>query len=197
MSSPYHLGEPQSISLDPIALPGYAVRTVLRMLIALFFSFLFTFIIAPIAAKNRQAEKIIIPLIDILQSVPMLGMLSITVVGFIQLFPNRLLGPECAAIFAVFTSQVWNMILSFYQSLRMMPKELYDTASIFHLSAWQKFWRIELPSAMPGLIWNAMISLSGGWFFVVAAEAISVSNQNILLPGIGSYISVAISQMRI
>ncbi len=193
MIAPYNLGQPIEISLDPRMLPEYSIRTILRMLIALFFSFLFTFIVAPIAAKNRQAEKILIPLIDILQSVPILGMLSITIVGFIYLFPGSLLGPECAAIFAIFTSQVWNMTLSLYQSLRMMPRELNDTALIFHLSAWQQFWRIELPRAMPSLLWNTMISLSGGWFFVVAAEAISVSNQSILLPGIGSYISVAIA----
>lgn len=194
MNTPYSLGEPTEISLSPAALPGYAIRTVLRMFIALFFSFLFTFIVAPIAAKNRHAEKFIIPLIDILQSIPVLGVLSITIVGFIKLFPNSLLGPECAAIFAVFTSQVWNMTLSFYQSLKMMPTELKDTAAIFHLSLWRKFWRIELPRATPSLLWNAMISLSGGWFFVVASEAISVSNQSILLPGIGSYISVAIAR---
>jgi NitT/TauT family transport system permease protein len=192
MSVPYSLGEPIAISLSPMALPGYAINTVLRMLIALFCSLLFTFIIAPLAAKNRGAEKIILPLIDILESVPVLGYLSITVVAFIQLFPNNLLGPQCAAIFAIFTSQVWNMTLSLYQSLQTVPQDLHDTAAVFHLNAWQKFWRIEVPHAMPSLVWNTMISLSSGWFFVVACEAISVSNQNILLPGIGSYISVAI-----
>lgn len=194
MNTPYDVGLSQDISLEPVALPGYAVRTVLRMFIALLFSLIFTLIVAPIAAKNKQAEKIIIPFIDIMQSIPILGFLSITIVAFIKLFPNSLLGPECAAIFAVFTSQVWNMTLSFYQSLRMMPKDLYDTAAIFHLTTWQQFWRIELPKATPGLLWNAMISLSGGWFFVVASEAISVSNQQILLPGIGSYIFVAIKE---
>jgi len=192
MRLPYQVGATLEISLSPSALPGYAANTVLRMFIALFFSLLVTFIIAPIAAKNRQAEKLLLPLIDILQSIPILGMLSITVVGFIQLFPNSLLGPECAAIFAIFTSQVWNMILSFYQSLRTTPKEFYEIAAVFHLSPWQKFWRIEVPYAMPGLLWNTMVSMSAGWFFVVASEAISVSNQSILLPGIGSYISVAI-----
>lgn len=194
ISVPYKIGEPIKISLDPVHLPGYAANTVLRMLIALSFSFLFTLLIAPLAAKNHQAEKVLIPLIDILQSVPILGILSITVVAFIQLFPNSLWGPECAAIFAIFTSQVWNMILSFYQSLRTIPSEFYDTAYIFHLSKWRQFWRIELPYAAPGLIWNAMVSMSAGWFFVVASEAISVSNQQVLLPGIGSYISVAIEQ---
>jgi len=194
MQTPYQVGTPIPLSLDPSELPAYASKTILRMFIALLCSFIFTLIVAPIAAKNRQAEKVIIPLIDILQSIPILGMLSITVVAFIELFPNSLMGPECAAIFAIFTSQVWNMTLSFYQSLRTTPKEYYDTAAIFHLSFWQIFWRIELPFAIPGLLWNAMVSMSGGWFFVVAAEAISVSNQSIILPGIGSYIHLAIAK---
>lgn len=194
MDTPYPIGVPLKISLEVTALPGYAAHTVLRMFIALFFSFLFTLIVAPLAAKNKPAEKILLPLIDILQSVPILGVLAITVTSFIQLFPNSRLGPECAAIFAIFTSQVWNMTLSFYQSIRTTPKEFYETAAVFHLSAWQQFWRIEVPYAIPGLLWNTMISLSAGWFFVVACEAISVANQSILLPGIGSYISVAISE---
>jgi NitT/TauT family transport system permease protein len=190
---PYQVGHPVEISLSPTKLPGYAVNTVFRMFIALCFSLLFTFIVAPLAAKNKQAEKLIIPLIDVLQSVPILGMLSITIVAFIQLFPNSYLGPECAAIFAIFTSQVWNMTLSFYQSLRTIPKEYKETAAMFHLTGWQKFWRIEVPFGIPSLLWNTMVSVSAGWFFVVASEAISVSNQNIMLPGIGSYISIAIA----
>ncbi|HXH54624.1 MAG TPA: ABC transporter permease subunit [Gammaproteobacteria bacterium] len=193
MQLPYNVGKPIEISLSPSNLPKYALNTVFRMLIALCFSLLFTFIVAPLAAKNKQAEKLLIPLIDVLQSVPILGMLSITIVLFIQLFPNSYLGPECAAIFAIFTSQVWNMTLSFYQSLRTIPKEYIETAKMFHLSAWQRFWKMEVPHAVPGLLWNAMVSVSAGWFFVVASEAISVSNQQIMLPGIGSYISVAIA----
>ncbi|HQZ87842.1 MAG TPA: ABC transporter permease subunit [Gammaproteobacteria bacterium] len=192
MQLPYNVGEIE-ISLSPTKLPEYAVNTVLRMFIALFFSLLFTFIVAPLAAKNKQAEKLLLPLLDILQSVPILGMLSITIVLFIQLFPNSYLGPECAAIFAIFTSQVWNMTLSFYQSLRTVPKEYIETANMFHLSPWQRFWKIEVPYAIPGLLWNTMVSISAGWFFVVASEAISVSNQNIMLPGIGSYINIAIT----
>lgn len=192
MTAPYQVGELIPISLSPSQLPGYALNSIFRMLIALVCSLAFTFIVAPIAAKSQHAEKVLIPLLDVLESVPILGYLSITVVGFIQLFPNSLLGPQFAAIFAIFTSQVWNMALGFYQSLRTVPSELYDTAAVFQLNAWQRFWRIEVPHAMPSLIWNTMMSLSNGWFFVVAAEAISVANQNILLPGIGSYISVAI-----
>ncbi len=194
MSMPYHLGQKIPISLDPANLPIYALQTVLRMFIALIISFIFTLIVGALAAKYKTCEMIIIPLIDILQSVPILGYLSIFVVGFIWLFPSSRLGPECAAIFAVFTSQVWNMTLSFYQSLKTIPNELVEATQIYQLNPWQRFWRLEVPFAMPGLLWNAMISMSGGWFFIVAAEAISVSNQNITLPGIGSYIALANAQ---
>lgn len=197
MAVPYKLGENIPISLDPSYLPGYAMRTVSRMFIALFFSLLFTFTFATWAAKSKRAERIIIPFIDILQSVPILGFLSITVVAFIALFPNSLLGPECAAIFAIFTSQAWNMALGFYQTVRSVPAELNEAATMFHLSAWQRFWRIDVPFSLPGLLWNTMASMSAGWFFVVASEAISVSNQQILLPGIGSYITVAIQSANI
>jgi len=194
MSLPYQVGEPIKISLDPRALPGYALSSVLRMFIAMFFSLLITFSIAPLAAKNKHAEKFLIPFIDIMQTVPVLGMLSITVVGFIHLFPNSILGPECAAIFAIFTSQVWNMILSLYQSLRTLPHELKEVANMYHLSAWQKFWKVEVPYGTQSLIWNTMVAMSAGWFFVVLSEAIEVSKQNITLPGIGSYIDKAITE---
>lgn len=193
MSTPYHVGEAIVISLDTSLLPFYAARTVVRMLIAMVFSLLFTFIFGTWAAKSKRAERIIIPMIDILQSVPILGFLSVTVTGFISLFPGSLLGPECAAIFVIFTSQAWNMALGFYQSVRSVPAEINEAATMFHLSAWQRFWFIEVPYSLPSLLWNAMASMSAGWFFVVAAEAITVSNQDILLPGIGSFISVAIA----
>lgn len=192
MSLPFQLGEVIPISLNPKNLPFYALETVLRMFIALAISLLFTFTVGTLAAKSERAGKILIPIIDILQSVPIMGYLSITVVGFIALFPNSMIGPECAAIFAVFTSQVWNMTLSFYQSLRTVPSELIEATRMYHLNGWQRFWRLEVPFATPGLLWNAMLSMSGGWFFIVAAESISVANQNITLPGIGSYIALAI-----
>jgi NitT/TauT family transport system permease protein len=194
MSARYHVGETLSISLEPWRLPEYALRTVLRMAAALIVSLVFTLVCAPLAAKSRQAEKILIPAIDILQSVPILGFLSISVSGFIALFPGRLLGVECAAIFAIFTSQAWNMVFSVYESFRLMPAELTEAARMYHLSAWQRFWRLEVPHAVPGLVWNMMMSVSAGWFFVVASEAITVSGQTILLPGIGSYIAVAIER---
>ena len=194
MSARYHFGEVLPVSLDPRQLPGYALRTVLRMGCALVASLVFSLVYAAVAAKSRQGEKILIPILDILQSVPILGFLSITVTGFIALFPGRLLGVECAAIFAIFTSQAWNMTFSVYQSLRTVPAELIEAARMYHLSAWKRFWRLEVPHAIPSLVWNMMMSVSGGWFFVVASEAITVSGQSILLPGVGSYIATAIAQ---
>lgn len=193
IDTPYHLGEKLPISLEGNALFYYSLRSILRMATALLISLIFSLIIGYISAKSKKAETIFIPLIDILQSVPILGFLSISIVGFIWLFPNKLLGPECAAIFAIFTSQAWNMTLSIYQSIKLLPADFNDVGYALNLNAWQRFWRIELPYATPGLLWNMMISLSGGWFFVVASEAISVNNHEILLPGIGSYIQVAIT----
>ncbi|EHL31896.1 hypothetical protein LDG_6062 [Legionella drancourtii LLAP12] len=194
MATPYQLGDQIPISLVPENLPFYALRTVLRLFIALFFSILFTFAVGLLAAKNRRAEQVIIPAIDILQSIPVLSFLSITVTGFIHLFPHSLLGPECASIFAIFCAQVWNMTFGFYQSLKTIPHDLQEVAAMFRLSAWQRFWKLEVPFSMSGLLWNMMISMSASWFFVVLSEAISVAHQNIRLPGIGSYIALAIQQ---
>ena len=182
-----------SISLDPRNLPEYAGRSTLRMFIALGASLLFTLIYGSLAAHNRRAERVLVPLLDILQSVPVLGFLSITVTGFIALFPGSLLGLEAASIFAIFTSQVWNMTFSFYQSLRTVPKELTEAASLYQLSRWQRFSRLDLPSSAIPLLWNAMMSFGGGWFFVAASEAISVLNHDYTLPGIGSYVAAAVS----
>jgi len=194
MARPYQVGDALPLTLDPAVLPYYLLRTTLRMFLALGASLLFACAFAAIAAKFRAAERVMVPLLDVLQSIPILGFLSITVTGFIALFPGNLIGVECAAIFAIFTSQAWNMAFSLYQSLRTVPGELREAASVFQLSGWQRFWRLELPFAMPGLLWNMMMSMSGGWFFVVASEAISVSNQSIKLPGVGSYIALAIEQ---
>jgi NitT/TauT family transport system permease protein len=184
----------QPPSLDPHNLPEYAARTTLRMLIAMVLSLFFTFTYATLAAKSRSAERLLVPLLDILQSVPILGFISITVVFFMSLAPGRVLGAEFASIFAIFTSQAWNMAFSFYQSLRTVPTELEEAARNFRLSAWMKFWRLDVPFAMPQLIWNMMMSMSGSWFFVVASEAISVGNTTVTLPGIGSYIALAIER---
>ena len=197
MNRPFQLGEILPLSLDPINLPYYLLRTTLRMFIALAASMVFSCLFAALTVKYKVAEKVLVPLLDILQSIPVLGFLSITVTMFIAMFPGSLLGVECAAIFAIFTSQAWNMAFSAYQSFRTVPAELVEAAKVFQLSGWQRFWRLDLPFSMPGLLWNMMMSMSGGWFFVVASEAISVSNQNIKLPGIGSYIALAIEQQNI
>jgi NitT/TauT family transport system permease protein len=183
----------QVISLDPASLPEYALRTTLRMLAAMVASLTFTLIYGTLAAKSRRAEKVLVPILDILQSVPVLGYISFTVTFFLALFPGRVLGAELAAIFAIFTSQAWNMTFSFYQSLRTVPRDLDEVSRGFHLTGWQRFWKLEVPFSMPGLIWNMMMSMSGGWFFVVASEAITVGNSTITLPGVGAYLAQAIS----
>jgi NitT/TauT family transport system permease protein len=180
------------VSLDPRNLPYYAARSTLRMFVALLWSVLFTFAYGYAAAHSRRAERVLIPLLDILQSVPVLGFLTITITGFIALFPGNLLGLEFASIFAIFTAQAWNMTFSFYQSLRSIPKELEEAGALYGLSAWERFTKIEIPSGMVGLVWNAMMSFGGGWFFLAASEAISVGNQNYTLPGIGSYVAAAV-----
>ncbi|SEM15255.1 ABC transporter permease, partial [Paraburkholderia caballeronis] len=139
------------------------------------------------------AAQVLVPILDILQSVPVLGYISFTVTFFLALFPSRVLGAELAAIFAIFTSQAWNMTFSFYQSLRTVPRDLDEVSKGFHLTGWQRFWKLEVPFSMPGLIWNMMMSMSGGWFFVVASEAITVGNHTITLPGIGAYLAQAIA----
>ncbi|WP_233886489.1 ABC transporter permease [Paraburkholderia flagellata] len=184
----------QVISLDPANLPEYAMRTTLRMLAAMVASLTFTLVYGTLAAKSRRAGIVLVPILDILQSVPVLGYISFTVTFFLALFPSRVLGAELAAIFAIFTSQAWNMTFSFYQSLRTVPRDLDEVSRGFHLTAWQRFWKLEVPFSMPGLIWNMMMSMSGGWFFVVASEAITVGNNTITLPGVGAYLAQAIAE---
>jgi NitT/TauT family transport system permease protein len=184
--------EVPTVSLDPRYLPYYAARSTLRMFLALGASLLFSVLYGYIAAKSRRAEQVLIPLLDILQSVPVLGFLSITVTGFIALFPGSLLGLELASLFAIFTSQVWNMMFSFYQSLRTVPRELDEAVTLYRLPRWQRFLRLEVPAATIGPLWNAMMSFGDGWFFVAASEAISVLNQSYTLPSIGSYVTAAV-----
>jgi NitT/TauT family transport system permease protein len=186
-----------SLKLNLADLPGYALRTAFRMLIALAVSLVFTFTYATWAAKSPRAGMLLVPLLDILQSVPILSFLSVTVVWFLSLSPGRIFGAELACVFAIFTGQAWNMAFSFYQSLRTVPEELTEAGRVFGLSAWARFWRIEAPFGTPALIWNMMMSMAGGWFFVTLAEAISVGNTSIALPGIGSWIAVAIAQQNL
>ncbi|MBV9111314.1 MAG: ABC transporter permease subunit [Hyphomicrobiales bacterium] len=194
MTAPIAGLETSPISLDPGNLPDYALRTTLRMFAGVLASLIFTFVFATLAAKSRKAEIVIIPTLDILQSIPVLGFLTFTVTFFLSLFPSSQLGAELAVIFAIFTAQAWNMAFSFYQSLRSVPRDLEDVSSSFHMSGWQRFWKLEVPFATPGLVWNTMLSMSGAWFFIVASEAISVGDTSIKLPGIGAYLSLAIDQ---
>jgi NitT/TauT family transport system permease protein len=192
MNAPFTLEDQSEIALDPSMLPYYAGRSLLRMFIAFGASLLFTLIYGYIAAKSRTAEKILIPLLDMLQSIPVLGFLSATITAFIALFPGSLFGVELASILAIFTGQAWNMTFSFYNSLKTIPKDLQEASDVLHMNWWQRFLKLEVPFSMIGLVWNSMMSFGGGWFFLAASEAISVLGQNIRLPGVGSYLAAAI-----
>ena len=181
-------------TLSPWALPGALAHSLARMALALGLSFLFSLAFAALAARSPVAERVLVPLVDVLQSVPILGFLSLAVPGFVALLPQPWLGWEAAAIFALFTSQAWNMALSVYQSLKTVPADWLEVARMSRLSGWQRFWRLELPFATPALVWNTMMSVAGGWFFIVAAEAFTVAHQRVNLPGMGSFIATAIDQ---
>ncbi|KOG87260.1 sulfonate ABC transporter permease [Streptomyces varsoviensis] len=181
------------VDTDPSQLPYDAARSLLRMFAALAASIVFTFLYAYAAAKSRRLERVLIPALDILQSVPVLGFLTVAVTGFIALFPGSLLGLECASIFAIFTSQAWNMTFGFYHSLTSLPRELDELSRSFRFTRWMRFWKVELPAGAIGLVWNGMMSFGGGWFFLVASEAISVNQKDYALPGVGSYAGAAIA----
>jgi len=188
---------PSTVSTDPWNLPYFALRSLVRMFAALFASVVFTFIYATIAARSRRAGKILIPILDVLQSVPVLGFLSITLTIWLTLFPRTALGVEMASIFAIFTSQVWNMTFAFYQSLITEPKDLDEAARLMRLSKWQRFWRLDVPNGIMPLVWNGMMSFGGGWFFLIASEVIAVNNHTFALPGIGSYVAAASDNQQI
>jgi NitT/TauT family transport system permease protein len=179
------------LNLDPSHLPEYALRTSLRMVGGLVASLVFAFGYATLAAKSRHAEIVLIPLLDILQSIPVFGYLTFTLAWFMALAPHSVLGAEFAAVFIAFTAQAWNMAFSFYQSLKTIPRDLDEAAVSFGLTAWQKFWRLEAPFGAPALIWNMMMSMAGAWFMVTVDEAFTVGATNITLPGVGSYIAAA------
>jgi NitT/TauT family transport system permease protein len=185
---------PSEVSTDPADLPYYAVRSLLRMFAALFLSVLFTFAYATAAARLRRLEKVLLPVLDILQSVPVLGFLAVTVTAFINLFPGSELGLEAASIFAIFTSMAWNMTFAFYYSLISQPRDLDEAARVMRLTKWERFWRLDVPSGMIPLVWNGMMSFGGAWFFLAASESISVLNHHYALPGIGSYVATAIAR---
>ncbi|UQB13759.1 ABC transporter permease [Clavibacter nebraskensis] len=182
---------PSSVSTDPAQLPYFAARSLLRMFAALAVSVAFTFAYATLAARSRRAERILLPVLDVLQSVPVLAFLSVTVTMWLALFPGSQLGVECASVFAIFTSQAWNLTFAFYQSLVTQPAELDEAARLLRLTRWQRFWKLDVPHGMIPLVWNGMMSFGGGWFFLVASEAISVNGDVYALPGIGSYVAAA------
>ncbi|ODN44064.1 metal ABC transporter permease [Piscirickettsia litoralis] len=186
-----------AISLNPEHLPYYTLRTTMRLLVGMLFSSLFALIAGYACAKNKHIARVLLPVINFMESAPLVGFLTFTTALFLFLFPKNIMGLEAAAIFGVFTSQAWNMALIFYQTLRIIPDELVEAGKAFHLNAWQRFWRIELPYSIPGLLWNTMVSQSAAWFALVATEAIPVGDNTIMLPGVGSYIQVALDHANI
>lgn len=187
-------GVPSQVSTNLADLPYYALCSVFRMFVALFFSLVFTFIYGTAAARCRRLSRVLIPLLDILQSVPILGFLSATITIWMVLFPGSMLGVEAASIFAIFTSQAWNMAFSFTRSLTSEPTELDEAARSLQLTRWQRFWTLDVPNAMIPLLWNCMMSVGGGWFFLTASEMISVNNRTYALPGIGSFVAQAAAE---
>jgi NitT/TauT family transport system permease protein len=183
-----------TVSLDPAEIPYYAVRSLLRMFIGLALAVVFTFVYATAAARLPRAEKILLPILDILQSVPVLGFLTVIASTLVALFPGSSLGLECASIFAIFTSMAWNITFAFHASLVSQPRELDEAARIMRLTKWERFWKLDVPSGMIPMIWNAMMSFGGAWFFLTASEAISVDGKSYALPGIGSYVATAALQ---
>jgi NitT/TauT family transport system permease protein len=191
---PIHPGRATAIDTSPSRLPYYAVRSLLRMFLALFFAYTFSLGYAYVAARNRRARRVMIPALDILQSVPVLGFLAVTVTFFLALFPGSELGLEAAAVFAVFTSQAWNITFSFYHSLVTQSGELDEASRLMGLSRWKRFWSIDVPGGAIGLVWNGMMSFGGSWFFLTASELIIVGGHRYTLPGVGSYVGVAVEQ---
>jgi NitT/TauT family transport system permease protein len=187
---------PVVISTDISNVPYYAARSLLRMFIALSLSTVFTLVYGTAAARLRRAEKVLVPILDVLQSIPILVFLPIALTFFIKVFPDNLLGLELASIFVIFTSQAWNMTFSFYHSLISQPTELDEAARMYRLTKWQRFWKLDVPSSMIGLVWNMMMSMGGGWFFLTASEAVTVfvKGKGITesLPGMGSYMAAAV-----
>jgi NitT/TauT family transport system permease protein len=179
------------VNLSPWHLPYYAARSLLRMFAALGASLVFTLVVATWAAKSTRAARLILTALDILQSVPVLGFLSATVTFFVALVPGHVLGLELASIFAIFVSQVWNLTFAFYHVLITLPREQAEALRLYGVSAWQRFTHFELPGGIIPIVWNAMLSFGSSWFFLAASEAITVLNQDLLLPGVGSFMALA------
>lgn len=181
------------ISLAPSALPWYALLSVGRMAIAYFLSLLFSLFYGYAAARNPGARKVLLPVLDVLQSVPILSFLPVVLLSLSAILPENF-ATELAAIVLIFTSQAWNITFSFYQSITTIPSELREASAVFRFSPWLRFKELELPFAATGLIWNSMMSWSGGWFFLMAAEIFHVGSYDFRLPGLGSYLKTAAAQ---
>ncbi|GAB0105076.1 ABC transporter permease subunit [Nocardia sp. JMUB6875] len=194
ISVPWVPGDsPDAVSTDLSNLPYYAARTTLRMFLGLGLSMVYTLVVGQLAARSRRVEKIFIPMTDILQSVPVLALVSITVTLFIGLFPGSMLGAEAACVFAIFTAQAWNMAFAYYQALRNIPRELDEAGRMMRLTRWQRLRHVEIPAATIPLVWNGMMSFGGAWFMLASSEIISVSGRDQALPGMGSFIAAATS----
>ncbi|GAC1348509.1 MAG: ABC transporter permease subunit [Ktedonobacteraceae bacterium] len=180
-----------SIDLSPTALPLYAGYSLLRMMLGYVLSLVFTLVYGHIAATRRRAGIIMVPILDILQSIPILSFLPVVTLSLVAAFPHSNIGLELASVILIFTSQVWNMTFSFYHSVRTMPTDLREVATVTRLRPWQRFLKLELPSSMIGLIWNSMMSWAGGWFFLMASEQFVSNSRSFQLPGLGSYLQVA------
>ncbi|MCX5992038.1 MAG: ABC transporter permease subunit [Chloroflexi bacterium] len=189
-----HFRPAVQIDLSPWALPKYALYSLSRGLAAFGLSVTFTLIYGYWAAKDQAAGRVLVPLLDIMQSIPVLGFMPGLVLALVALFPSSNVGLELASIIMIFTGQVWNMTFSFYHSLRTVPQDLREASEVYRFSWWQRFRQVELPSSMIGLVWNGMMSMAGGWFFLMISESFVLGDKDFRLPGIGSYMSVAIHE---
>lgn len=183
-----------TISTNISNIPYYMLKSVGRMVAAYVLSIVFTLIYGHIAAHNRKAERIMIPILDILQSIPVLSFLPAVLLGLMALFPMDNIGVELASIILIFTSQAWNMTFSFYNSIRQIPSDLVEASDVFGLNKWQKFKKLEVPFSMMGLVWNSMMSWAGGWFFLMTCEMFTLNGKTYVLQGIGSYLQVAANE---
>jgi NitT/TauT family transport system permease protein len=181
------------ISQDPRSLPLYALYSLVRILVAYGLSMVFALAYGYIAANSKRAEMVMIPLLDILQSIPVLSFLPGVMLAMVALFPSRELGVELGSIILIFTGQVWNIAFSFYSSLKTIPRDLREAAIIFRFSPSQKFLQLDLPYSTIGLVWNSMMSVAGGWFFLMACEMFVLGDRDFRLPGLGSYLQTAAS----
>ncbi len=179
------------IQLHPGALPKYAFFSVVRIAIAYFLSLAFAMVYGYVAAYNSKAERFMVPLLDILQSIPVLSFLPPVMLAMIALFPHSQVGVELGCILLILTGQVWNMTFSFYSSLKSIPRDMHEAAQIYRMSWWQRLWQMELPYAVIGLIWNSIMSVAGAWFFLMACEMFVLGNRDLRLPGLGSYLQTA------